>query len=173
MLRTVAFLALIALAAVTPAAEPVPTGSFSFTFDTVLQAPPAEAWAAATGDVSGWWDHSMSGDPHRMVIEPKPGGVFLEEFDASGDGVVHADVTYVRTGEMLRMVGPLGLAGHALHMVTTWTFAPGDADGTTVLTVKVNASGEVHEGWGEIVETTWRHFIGDRLAPFVAGTLKD
>ena len=84
---------------------------------------------------------------------------------------MHADVTYVKSGEMLRMVGPLGLAGHALHMVTTWTFAPGEAENTTVLTVQVNATGEVHEGWGEVVEKTWRHFIGERLAPHLAGAL--
>ena len=167
--RLVSTLALIlALALPALAAEPVPTGSFTFSFDAVLDAPVAAAWNAATGDISGWWDHSMSGDPHRLVIEARPGGRFLEEFDAAGDGVVHAEVTYVKSGEMLRMVGPLGLAGHAIDMVTTWTFAPGEAEGATVMTVQVNASGEIHEGWGEIVESTWRHFIVERLAPFVA-----
>jgi len=167
MIRMFMLAGVLALALPAFAADPVPTGAFTFTFDTELAATPAEAWSAATGDISAWWDHSMSDAPYRLVIEPHPGGRFLEEFDAAGDGVVHADVTYVKSGEMLRMVGPMGLAGHAIHMVTTWTFTPG-ANETTTLTVQVNAVGEVHEGWAEIVETTWRHFIVERLAPHLA-----
>ena len=168
IIRSIAMIAIV-WAGAAQAVEPVPTGSFAFTFETELPAPPATAWAAATGDITGWWDHSMSEAPHSMVIEPRPGGRFLEEFSADGDGVVHADVTYAKTGEMLRMVGPMGLAGCAIHMITTWTFAAGESDGTTQMTVEVRATGEIHEGWDALVEKTWRHFIEERLAPFLAG----
>jgi len=150
---------------------PVPAGAFAFTFTVTLPAAPAQVWAAATGNVLPWWDHSMSGDPHAMVIEPRPGGLFLETFDASGDGVAHAVVTYARRPQMLRMEGPLGLAGHAIHMVTTWTLAPGAAPGTTDFTVEVHAAGEVHEGWPDVVEATWRHFIDERLRAYLEGRL--
>ena len=159
MIRLSLFAVLLAVTVPAIAAHSVPTGSFAFTFETVLPATPATAWAAATGDISGWWDHSMSGAPTRLVIEPRPGGRFLEEFDEGGDGVVHAEVTYVKTGAMLRMVGPMGLAGYAIHMVTTWTFAAGESDGTTLMTVEVRATGEIQEGWDALVEKTWRHFI--------------
>lgn len=170
MLRTLA-LALLLLTTSAVAADEVPTGSFAFSFTTTLPAAPAAAWDAATGDVLPWWDHSMSGDPHAMEIQPRPGGLFLETFDANGDGVAHATVTYAERNEMLRMEGPMGLAGNAIHMVTTWTFAPGAADGTCDLTVAVHAVGEVYEGWPELVESTWRHFIEQRLRPYLAGEL--
>lgn len=29
---------------------------------------------AIRGDISGWWDHSISEKPYRLYIEAKPGG---------------------------------------------------------------------------------------------------
>jgi len=172
MLRTVALaLALLLLTSTAVAADEIPTGAFAFAFTSTLPAPPAAVWEAATGDVLPWWDHSMSGAPHALEIQPRPGGLFLETFDAGGDGVAHATVTYAKRNELLRMEGPMGLAGHAVHMVTTWTFAPGTAAGTCDMTVAVHAAGEVHEGWPEVVEATWRHFIDERLGPYLAGEL--
>jgi len=146
------------------AAEPVPTGSFQFRFSVEMPGTAVEVFDAATGDISGWWDHSMSVNPVELVIEPVPGGRFLEIMDRDGGGVVHATVTQVQRGKMLRMVGPMGLAGHAIHMVTTWTLEQ-PTENTTTFTVEVHAAGEVHEGWGDVVEKTWRHFIEGRLLP--------
>lgn len=164
------FMCLGLVAADVPAAEPVPTGSFAFSFTVSLPADAPTTWEAATGDISGWWDHSMSDDPYALEIQPRPGGFFLETFDASGDGVAHAVVTYADREEKLRMEGPMGLAGFAIHMVTTWTFTPGDESGTTDLTVEVRATGEVREGWPEVVESTWRRFIEDRLHGHLSGS---
>ena len=147
-------------------AEAPPTGSFAFSFAVELPGPPVEMYDALTGDISGWWDHTMSDDPVALEIQARPGGHFLETFDASGDGVVHATVTYAKRGEKLRMVGPLGLAGHAVHMVTTYELEALDGDRSR-LTVSVHASGEVHPGWDEIVLATWHHFIDDRFVPWV------
>jgi hypothetical protein len=154
------------LAAVAVAAEAPPTGSFSFRIAADLPGSPDEMYDALTGDISGWWDHTMSEAPVSLVIEARPGGRFLEVFDESGDGVVHATVTYAHRGRMLRMVGPLGLAGHAVTMVTTYELAPLD-QGKCRLTVTVHASGEVHPGWDAVVQRTWEHFIVDRFVPWV------
>ncbi len=143
-----------------------PTGSFAFDFRVDLPGPPAEMYDALTGDISGWWDHSMSGDPLHLEIEPRPGGHFREIFDESGDGVIHAVVTQAQRGKLLRMEGPLGLAGHAVHMVTTYTLEPTPAG--CQLEVTVRAAGEVHPGWEQVVEATWRHFIEERFLPYVS-----
>jgi len=156
---------MLALWAVAAPGETPPSGTFAFSFTVDLPGSPDEMYDALTGDISDWWDHTMSGDPVRLEIEARPGGAFREIFDASGDGVVHATVTYAHRGKLLRMEGPLGLAGHALHMVTTWELS--ERDGGSTLTVSVNASGEVHEGWGEVVEKTWHHFIEERFVPHV------
>jgi hypothetical protein len=68
------------------------------------------------------------------------------------------------------MEGPLGLAGHAILMVMTYELEPASKE-NTLLKVRVHASGEVQPGWPEIVQKTWRHFLFDRLVPFVTGEL--
>lgn len=145
--------------------ETVPTGSFQFEFTVAMPGTPEEVFDAATGDISGWWDHSMSENPVSLEIQARPGGHFLEVMDKDGGGVIHATVAQVQRGKMLRMEGPMGLAGAAVTMVTTWTLAPGDSG--TDFTVEVHATGEVYEDWGEVVEKTWRHFIEGRLLPYL------
>ncbi len=146
----------------------LPVGGFGFEFAVTLPGAPAAIYDAATGDISGWWDHSFSPNPVRFELEPRPGGGFWEIFDDSGDGVRHAEVTYAKRGELLRFEGPLGLTGHAITLVTTWSFSPQGAD-STKMTVAVNAAGEVQPGWPGVVEATWRHFIVDRFRPYVIG----
>jgi hypothetical protein len=145
----------------------LPSGAFGFAFTATLPGTPMQIYDTVTGDISGWWDHTMSEHPVRLEIEPRPGGGFWEIFDASGDGVRHAVVTYAKRGEILRFEGPLGLTGHALNMVTTYTLTPA-GDDSTRLTVTVNAAGEVEPRWPALVEQTWRHFIFERLQPYVA-----
>ena len=141
-------------------------GAFSFSFTATLPDRAEAVFDALTGDISGWWDHTQSEAPERLYIEARPGGGFWEIFDATGAGVRHAVVTYARRGQRLRFEGPLGLAGHAILMVTTYDLEALSADATR-LTVTVHGSGEVHEGWPEVVEKTWHHFIFERFVPYV------
>ena len=145
-------------------ADAVETGGFEFSLERTVPGTPEETFDALTGDISGWWDHSFSGDPLRLYIEPRPGGGFYEVFDESGDGVRHAVVTAARRGSLLRFEGPLGMAGHALFMVATYELTPvGDAGASTHLKVSVRAAGELQEGWAEAVEGVWHHFIDERF----------
>ena len=149
-------------------AEIVETGGFAFTFERTVPGSPHATFDALTGDISGWWDHTFSGNPHRLYIEPRPGGGFYELFNESGDGVRHAVVTAAERGALLRFEGPLGLAGHALHMVATYELAEVGLEGTsTNLKVTVHAAGEVQDGWAETVEEVWHHFIDERFVPYV------
>ncbi len=157
----------IALAGTTPAAAAdLPSGAFGFELGLTLPGTPTLIYDTVTGDISGWWDHTMSEHPVRLEVEPRPGGGFWEIFDASGDGIRHAVVTYARRGEALRFEGPLGLTGHALHMVTTYALAAVGPDSTR-LTLTVNGAGEVDPAWPAVIEQTWRHFLFDRLQPYV------
>jgi len=88
----------------------------------------------------------------------------MEIFDEEGHGVRHAVVTAAEYGKMLRYEGPLGLAGTALLMVTTWSLK-GAEEGQTIVTVEVHGSGEVGDGIPEIIEKTWGYFLTDRLMP--------
>ncbi|MDH3216459.1 MAG: SRPBCC domain-containing protein [Candidatus Krumholzibacteria bacterium] len=141
------------------------TAGFSLEHELVLPVSPGEAFDAMTGDISGWWDHSFSGTPKALYIEPRPGGGFYEIFDDSGDGALHASVTYADRGRLLRFVGPLGLAGNAFTMSVTVTYEP-HADGTLVK-LSVNSMGIMEDGWDEAVDQVWHHFLFERLKPYV------
>ena len=145
----------------------LPTGAFAVTHELTLPGSPGEIFDAVTGDIGDWWDHSFSEQPQRFYIEPRPGGGFWEIFDEAGHGVRHAVVTAADRGKLLRFEGPLGLAGFALHMVTTYTFEAVGTDSTR-LKVEARAAGELQDGWAAAVDGVWRHFLFERLQPHVA-----
>ena len=139
--------------------------SFTIAQELFLPVPPEEAYDAMTGDISGWWDHSFSGEPAKLFIEPRPGGGFVELFDESGNGALHATVTYADRGKLLRLVGPLGLAGNPFTMVMTFVFKP--AKGGTTIELTASSIGEMQDGWDTAVDGVWYHFLFERLKPWV------
>ena len=141
-------------------------GAFSFTKEVTLPGTPEVIFDAATGDISGWWDHSVSENPLELYIEPIPGGGFWEFFDDEGNGVLHASVIAADRGKLLRFDGPLGLAGIAIHLVTTYTFEPVGSD-STLMKISVHGAGEVEDDTPVIVEKVWEHFIVERFKPYV------
>lgn len=132
--------------------------------------PPEVAYDRFTGDVSPWWDHHFSEQPHALVIEPEIGGRFYEEFDAEGNGVRHATVIAADRGRLLRMQGALGLAGYPLEMVHTLRFSA--VEGGTRVTLEVRAWGVIEEGWATAIDAVWRHFLVERYKPWAEGRLK-
>jgi len=140
--------------------------SFSIKQEVILPDTTEAIYDATTGDISGWWDHHFSEKPLRFFIEARPGGGFYEIFDESGDGVLHGTVTWARRGESLRFTGPLGLAGNAVTAVWTLTYEPHGEKGTK-LTLDGRMSGALEEGWAEIVDSVWKHFLVERLKPYV------
>lgn len=167
MILVLPWLAFCTVAAFPQQKAPAPSyGTFAFTNDVRLAGHANDIYDALTGDITGWWDHSFSKKPYRMYIEAKPGGGFYEIFSPEGDGVLHATVTYAQRGTMLRFVGPLGLAGKALDMVTTFTFTSAGQD-STVLTLSVHAAGEMDAGLETMVRGVWHHFLVERFKPYV------
>ena len=75
-------------------------------------------------------------------------------------------VIYADRGKMLRFVGPLGLSGKAINLVTTYEFQPVGAD-STLFKVSVHGAGEIEEGVPVIVESAWNHFIFECFKPYV------
>ena len=139
---------------------------FAFDKQVTLPGTPVQIFDAATGDISGWWDHSFSENPKKFFIEAKPGGGFLEIFDEEGNGVLHATVIFAHRGKMIRFDGPLGLTGRAVQIVTTYEFSEVGKD-STLMKVSVHGSGEMEEGMPAIVEKVWEHFIFERFKPYI------
>jgi uncharacterized protein YndB with AHSA1/START domain len=140
-------------------------GGYSTELEVVLPAPPEAVYDAATGDVSGWWDHHVSEHPKKLYLEAKPGGGFYEIFNDSGDGVLHATVNYAERGKRLRFTGPLGFGGRALDLVTTYEFKPEGAG--TRMHVTCNAVGQLSAEEAKALDQVWRHFIAERLKGYI------
>jgi len=141
------------------------TGGFQVQQELLLPASPEDVYDAATGDISGWWDHSFSAHPKKLYIEAKPGGGFYEIFDDAGNGALHATVIYADRGKRIRFSGPLGFSGQAVNFVTTFDFLPDPAG--TRLRMTCDVSGEITEGEDKIVDEVWHHFLFERLKPFI------
>jgi uncharacterized protein YndB with AHSA1/START domain len=169
LLRSILLIAAM-LGPASVAAQGAHTADLSETFSTRLEVTlpgsPEAVYDAITGDISGWWDHRFSQEPARLFIEPRPGGRFLEIFDQSGDGVLHATVIYAKRGERLRFDGPLGFSGQPVQIVTTYEFEKVAPDSTRLI-VQVNAAGALDEGERSALAAVWRHFIVDRFKPYV------
>lgn len=140
-------------------------GKFRVEQELILPATPNEVYDAATGDISGWWDHSFNGHPKKLYIEARAGGGFYEVFDDAGNGALHATVIYADRGKRLRYTGPLGFGGRAIDMVTTYDFAV--VEGGTKFHLTVMAAGDVDEQLAGIVDSVWHHFLDERLKPYI------
>ena len=141
-------------------------GAFQVNHSLTLPGSPEEIFDLVTGDISGWWDHSMSEKPLKLYIEARAGGGFYEIFDEAGNGVKHAEVIYAQRGKILRFDGPLGLSGNAVNLVTSYQFERAGEDSVS-LNVTVNASGQMEEGGPETVDRVWSHFLFEQLKPSV------
>lgn len=163
----ISLILILGISLVSPAQENIkPCRSFSFEQQLTLPGTATQIYDAMTGDISPWWDHSFSDKPYKLYIEPVPGGGFYEIFNAGGDGVRHATVTYSDRGKMLRFEGPLGLAGSAIQMVTTYEFIIAGPDSTT-LKLSVHAAGEFPDAAPETVQSVWHHFLIERFKPYI------
>jgi DNA-binding transcriptional ArsR family regulator/uncharacterized protein YndB with AHSA1/START domain len=97
-------------------------------------------WAALTDHIGQWWDHSFTDNPYAIVLEPKIGGRFYEQFDESGAGALYATVTYLEPYRVLRTSGSMGMPG-ARQYVKTYRLEP-DGDRTIVRTT-ASALGDI------------------------------
>jgi uncharacterized protein YndB with AHSA1/START domain len=154
--------------------EPASFAPQGFTFELEAHVPgrPEQVFDLFTGDVSPWWDHRYSEQPAKLVIEPRPGGAFIEIFDAAGNGAEHARVLVAERGKELVFRGPLGFGRMGVHLdfVHRVTFEA-DGDGTTVR-VSVHGLGEMQEGWPATVRGVWQHFLIEQFQPYATGKLR-
>ena len=139
---------------------------FAFSKEVILPGTLEQIFQTATGDISGWWDHSFSETPKKLFIEAKPGGGFWEIFDDEGNGALHATVIYCEKPKMIRFDGPLGLSGRAVQIVTTYEFSESGKD-STLMKVSVHGSGELEPDLPALVEKVWEHFIFERFKPYI------
>ena len=109
-------------------------GGFTVEHEITVAVERATAYEAAVERVGDWWspEHTLTGDPARLIIEPRAMGCFCEEL-GEGNAVVHLVVTFVNRDIIVRLtggLGPLGLMGVAGNM--TWEFFDTESGGTRI-----------------------------------------
>lgn len=89
---------------------------FAIRLSEQAAADPLQVWDALV-EPRTWWsgDHTYSGDPAMLSIDPRAGGCFCEALPAVGEGqglrpasIEHMRVVYANPGKVLRLVGALG-----------------------------------------------------------------
>jgi len=97
-------------------------------------------WSALTEGVGRWWDHSFTEKPYAIVLEPRIGGRFYEQFDESGAGALYATVTYVEPPRILRTSGSMGMPGARQYVKTYQLEADGER---TVVRTTASTLGDI------------------------------
>jgi len=144
MLRSVCIATALALAAQPAAAEVVAQSEAGFVTRAAVtvKADPAAAWLALVAP-NQWWngEHTYSGDPTNLYIDPQATGCFCEKLPATKDApagarpgsIEHMHVIYAAPARVLRMSGGLGpLQSEAVKATLTITLKPVDG-GTRIL----------------------------------------
>ena len=135
-------MAILAAAAAVPAhAEVLETSETGFLVknEASINAPPPQVYRALIEQISSWWDpnHTFSGDPRNLSIDPKAGGCFCERLPDNG-GVQHLTVVLLSPGKELRLTGALGpLQEDGLAGSMRWKLSEVDGNTRVELTYSV------------------------------------
>lgn len=111
-----------------------------FEAQVAVAADVSAVWRALTDEIGNWWSHSFTDHPYAIVLEPRIGGRFYEQFDESGAGALYATVTYLEPHRILRISGPMGMPG-ARQYVKTYRLEA--ADGGTVVRTTASILGDL------------------------------
>jgi DNA-binding transcriptional ArsR family regulator/uncharacterized protein YndB with AHSA1/START domain len=152
-------------AADTTAASAPTTGSppaVQASTETFIDAAPWRVFDALTQNVAAWWGapHLRSADATNLVLEPQPGGRFIEEW-GHRQGTLRAMVTAIRQDEHLELTG--AILGQALGVLE---IRLAQREGGTLLRAALTARGEAARG-GEAETRALDDLLKVRLKAFV------
>jgi hypothetical protein len=149
-------------------AEVIESTPAGFTTKTTaeISAGSGTVYRALTGQVGAWWDpqHTWSGNPRNMTIDPRADGCFCEKL-TSGGTVQHMTVTLADPGKTLRLRGALGpLHEQAVIGTMTWTLT--DAGSRTRVEMTYVVGGYMRGGLDSVVR------VVDQVLTTQVGRLK-
>lgn len=145
--------------------EAFPLRSFHAELEATIGAPPSRVFEALTREVSAWWGAPyLIGKAQRLVLEPRLGGRFYEEW-ADGAGALWGTVTELEEDKLLEVTGPVGMGGPVVGRVR-FTLAPQGAAGTR-LSLSHRGFGAVTEKTGAEYKGGWTDLLATRLKAYV------
>ncbi len=134
-----------------------------------IDAPPERVWAALTEELEAWWGSPyLQGKATSLVLEPRPGGVFREDW-GDGQGAVWGTVSALERGRRLEVHGAMGMTG-AVVGVTRFDLRPTEG-GSTRLRLSHEAFGHVDPeternygiGWHDLLEVRLKSYVEEGL----------
>ncbi|TXS96494.1 SRPBCC domain-containing protein [Parahaliea maris] len=128
---------------------------------------PADALWERLVHPARWWNpaHSYSGEATALSLEPRAGGLWLEEWP--GGSVAHGQVITIMPGKLLRLDAPFGPL-QSLGAHTVWTISLAAAEGGTTVTFHETAvapPGSGMEAIAAAVDQVKTEAIGRLVAP--------
>ena len=127
-------------------------GEFLITQEIELNAPREKVFASLL-DVDGWWCHYHAEKcKPKLVLEPFAGGRFYE-ISPEGESFF-GQVTQIKSPELLRLSGPLGMA--RLPVMSVYEYLLEERDKKTVLKLTHRAYGILDPQWHKAHDAGWR-----------------
>jgi uncharacterized protein YndB with AHSA1/START domain len=140
-------------------------GSVRIRQEIVVKALPNKVFHALTKDVSYWWGapYLLSEAPQRLVIEPRLGGLFYEDWGA-GNGAVWGTVSKWDNGRIFEFTGRCGMSGAVYGVIGFELQANGDA---TLLKLEHDVIGHVSPETEAMYAGGWKDLLGRRLKAYL------
>jgi uncharacterized protein YndB with AHSA1/START domain len=95
---------------------------FQFIQETPIDAPPAKVWKSLL-DVRGWWGFGPVEKRPKVSFAARAGGQWRSQAP-DGTEALHATVTYMEPGKLLRMQGQMGLTHLPVTSVIIFELQP-------------------------------------------------
>jgi len=132
--------------------------------EILIEEGPGRVFDALTTDVDAWWNQGFFTPNSIFRLEANVGGRFYEDFGVEKGGTLYATVTYIKKGEKLRMIGPMGMSGAVMGAID---FALESRDGATLLKLSHHIIGEVDGTVQETYTNGWQELLSQNLKIFV------
>jgi DNA-binding transcriptional ArsR family regulator len=138
--------------------------SFEIEMEVSIEASKEKVFTALTQDINQWWAYRL-GDTSKSKLhfEPKFGGKFYEDW-GNGEGAVWGTIYYYKSGEEIRLNGPLGMKG---AITSDYTYTLEEKGSTTILKLSHHTSGLLHPEWEEQHRIGWNELLGQFLKEYV------
>ncbi|MEW6056589.1 MAG: SRPBCC domain-containing protein [Bdellovibrionota bacterium] len=128
----------------------------------LINASREKVFKALTQDTSSWWSHSIEEDS-QVRFEAKLGGHFYEEFKQGG-GFLYATVIWLKPGEEIELMGPMGWDGPVTGVFSYTLEEKGE--GTLVKLehkffgpLSGETEGMYIEGWRELLGSNLKNYV--------------
>jgi uncharacterized protein YndB with AHSA1/START domain len=128
----------------------------------VINAPRAKVFKALTQDVQSWWSHSIAEDS-RIHLDAKLGGHFYEEFKQGG-GLLYATVIWLKPGEEIELMGPMGWDG---PVTGVFCYTLEEKDSSTLVKLEHKFFGPLSDETEGMYTEGWRELLGEDLKKYI------